>query len=296
MYTSAPAGAAAAPQGLGTQLLDAFLGIPLLQTAPAAPTPAPAPTFTVPQLGEFAALPPVGAGAAAPAVAAAPVLPTILRAPAAVAASYASHLMHGAAAVITHATHKGQQIWAGVHNPQSIHITQVPSRFNRAPAAFNRDCGPASVVMALRMLGVKIPGLAAHASPQKAIMQVRRLAGALQENTSTTNVDLENALNRAGTQTTELTDFGSVKASVLAGNPVILNGNPRNPGAYGWSFPASKMVPYNGAHWIVVSGFDQATGKFIINDPLSMSGAVEVTPRQLDAYRGGSMGIEVSPS
>ncbi|MBC7644683.1 MAG: hypothetical protein H7123_06125, partial [Thermoleophilia bacterium] len=43
-----------------------------------------------------------------------------------------------------------------------------------------------------------------------------------------------------------------------------------------------------------VTGIDQRTGKFIINDPLSSVGPVEVTDAQLDAYRGGSMGITVS--
>jgi hypothetical protein len=54
------------------------------------------------------------------------------------------------------------------------------------------------------------------------------------------------------------------------------------------------MTPYDGAHWIVVSGYDKATHKYIINDPLSKIGAVKVSKAQLEAYRGGSMGIEVS--
>jgi hypothetical protein len=53
------------------------------------------------------------------------------------------------------------------------------------------------------------------------------------------------------------------------------------------------MAPYNGAHWIVVSGLDEKSGKFIINDPLSKIGPVKVTAAQLEAYRGGSLGIEV---
>ena len=54
------------------------------------------------------------------------------------------------------------------------------------------------------------------------------------------------------------------------------------------------MTPYDGAHWIVVSGFDSKSGKYIINDPLSKVGPVKVTPAQLEAYRGGSIGIEVT--
>jgi hypothetical protein len=122
---------------------------------------------------------------------------------------------------------------------------------------------------------------------------VRRLTGNAANTLSTTNTQLERALTAAGTKVKEIADAASVRQSVLAGNPVILNGNPRNAGAYGPSFNANQMTPYNGAHWIVVSGFDEASGKFIINDPLSKIGPVKVTPAQLEAYRGGSMGIEV---
>jgi hypothetical protein len=89
-------------------------------------------------------------------------------------------------------------------------------------------------------------------------------------------------------------DLESVKAAVTSGRPVVLNGNPRNPGAYGPAFSADKLVPYNGAHWIAVTGFDEGSGKFIVNDPMSTVGPLKVTRAQLEAYRGGSLGIEVT--
>jgi hypothetical protein len=187
----------------------------------------------------------------------------------------------------------GTEVWAGVRNPRSIHVSQVPSKYNAAPAANNKDCGPASVVMTLRLLGKSIPGVASNAAPQKLINRVRQLTGNAVNSVSTTNVQLERALRSAGTRVTEIATAAAVRQSVLAGKPVILNGNPRNPGAYGPSFSSSQMTPYNGAHWIVVSGFDSKAGKFIINDPLSKVGPVKVSPAQLEAYRGGSMGIEV---
>jgi hypothetical protein len=194
---------------------------------------------------------------------------------------------------VSRARRVGTQLWAGVKNPISIHITQVPSRFNAAPAAGNRDCGPASVAMALRLLGKAIPGVAAGAAPQKLINRVRQLSGNVANGVSTTNLELERALTAAGTHVREIADAASVRQSVLDGKPVILNGNPRNPGAYGTHFTATQMTPYDGAHWILVSGYDTKTKKFIINDPLSKVGPVQVTAAQLDAYRGGSMGIEV---
>jgi hypothetical protein len=198
-----------------------------------------------------------------------------------------------AGAGISKARRVGTELWAGVRSPRSVHVTQVPSKYNPNPAAGNRDCGPASVVMTLKLLGKSIPGAAANAAPQKLINRVRQLAGNVANTASTTNHELGRALQSAGTRTREIADALSVRQAVLAGHPVILNGNPRNPGAYGTRFSASQMTPYNGAHWIVVSGFDEKTKQFIINDPLSKVGPVKVSPAQLEAYRAGSLGIEV---
>lgn len=192
------------------------------------------------------------------------------------------------------AKRKGSELWAGVRDPRRVHVTQVPSKYNTAPAAGNRDCGPASVVMALKLVGSKIPGLAAEAAPQRQIDRVRQLAQNTASHASTTNFQLERALRRAGAQVREVFDLASVRQAILSGRPVILNGNPRNSGAYGWRFSAREMHPFDGSHWMVVSGYDKSTGKFIVNDPLSKVGPVQVTPAELEAYRGGSLGIEVA--
>ncbi len=196
---------------------------------------------------------------------------------------------------VAHGTRrKVMEIWAGRRDPRTVHVSQVPSKFNPRPTPGNRDCGPASVVMALRMVGVDIPGVATASAPQRLINRVRKLAGNTNSGSATTNFELERALARSGVTTREINDADSIKDAIVAGRPVILNGNPRHAGAYGWKFSASQMLPYNGGHWIVVSGWDERSHTFIINDPLSTIGAVKVTPGQLEAYRGGSLGIEVS--
>jgi len=188
----------------------------------------------------------------------------------------------------------GSEIWAGVRSPRTVHVSQVPSKYNEAPAAGNRDCGPASVVMTLKLLGKNIPGVADNSAPQKLINGVRKLAGNVSNRVSTTNHDLERALEAAGTKTREISDAKSIRDAVEAGKPVILNGNPGASGAYGSRFSADEMTKYDGAHWILVSGFDEQAGKYIINDPLSKVGPVKVSPSELEGYRGGSMGIEVT--
>lgn len=278
--------AAAAAPGRMTSPGDAALAQQLVQQQLAydavAPPPAPAP------VPDSAAAPPAGAD------------PTLVGSVSTALAGFAgatgravSAATGVAGAGVSRARRAGSELWAGVRSPRAIHVSQVPSKYNQAPAAGNRDCGPASVVMTLRLLGRSIPGAAAGATPQRLIDRVRQLAGNAANSASTTNHELARALRAAGTKTREITDAASVRQSVLAGRPVILNGNPRNAGAYGRSFRPSQMTPYDGAHWIVVSGFDAKAGTFIINDPLSKVGPVKVTPAQLEAYRGGSMGIEV---
>lgn len=215
-------------------------------------------------------------------------------APAQAAAATAAAVSPAATGVATLAARsRGSELWAGVRDPRTVHVTQIRSRYNPNPTPGNRDCGPASVVMALRLVGLKIPGVLANATPQLQIDRARAMAK-VAVGQSTSNHDLGRALHKAGAQTRELVDGAAVRESVLAGRPVILNGNPRNPGAYGHNFSSSRMVPFDGQHWIVVSGYDEATGQFIINDPLSKVGPVKVSPAALESYRAGSMGIEVS--
>jgi len=192
------------------------------------------------------------------------------------------------------ATRVGTELWAGVANPRSVHVSQVPSKYNKTPAAGNKDCGPVSVVMALKLVGRSVPGVVGTAAPQKLVNRVRQLTGNTANTAATTNHELERALGASGATSREIASFAAVKASVLAGKPVILNGNPGNAGAYGSKFTSAQMTKYNGGHWIVVSGYDTKNGQFIINDPLSKVGPVKVSAAQLEAYRGGSMGIEVA--
>lgn len=199
-----------------------------------------------------------------------------------------------AGAGVSRAKQVGTELWAGVRSPKAAHVTQVPSKFNKAPAVGNRDCGPTSVVIALKMLGKPVPGAPKSSTAQAQINQVRALAGSPDNTQSTSNLQLEQALHAAGATTREHRDFASIRRAITEGKPVILNGNPRNAGAYGPKFTAAQMTPYDGAHWITVTGIDQKTGQLIINDPLSKVGPVKVTPKQLEAYRAGSIGIEVA--
>lgn len=309
----APQPAHAAPLAPNGSILDAIASSMAMSAAQEPQQQlamtAPGPTHPAVAVASAAAAP-VTAAVAAPATAAAPVAaspqdPTVAASVSGALAGFASATGRAvgtvgeavgatAGAGVTRARQVGSELWAGIRSPRAVHVSQVPSKYNRAPAAGNRDCGPASVVMSLKLLGKRIPGTADGAAPQRLINRVRQLAGSAANTAATTNHELARALRAAGTRTREIADAGSIRQAVVAGKPVILNGNPRHPGAYGRSFSAKQMTPYDGGHWIVVSGFDRGSGKFIINDPLSKVGPVKVTPDQLEAYRGGSLGIEVA--
>jgi hypothetical protein len=293
------------PQIASMQAIDPWTG---MQFAPIAvdpygalPVAAAAPTMWIPQISptvDWSA--PMGGSMldaladalvpeslVAPQVTVAP-LAAPAPAPTAVAATYAANT-----APTTESPRKQDgEVWAGGKNPNSVHVSQVRSKFNTNAASGNRDCGPASVVVALRMLGLSVPG-AKGGDAQQAINRVRELGNAGSNGSSTTNFQLERALTAAGASVSEISSIDEVKAAVTSGKPVVLNGNPANPGAYGKRFAGGKMIPYNGAHWIAVTGYDHASGKFIINDPLSKAGAVKVSRSELAAYLGGSIGIVV---
>lgn len=284
-YYATPA-PAAEQAGLGTLLLDA-----IAEALGAPPRPVAAVTTFVGSAGAPVPATVVAASAAPVAAPAANLaLPASVADAGQVASQYAATALRPVRRAVAGARRKGSELWAGIRDPRKVHVTQVPSRYNPSPAAGNRDCGPASVVMALKLLGIGVVG----ASPQRQIDRARQLAGVLARTVSTTNLDLERSLRRAGATALELTDVASLHTAIMAGHPVILNGNPRNPGAYGHRFDASQMTPYNGAHWVVVSGYDRRTRQYIVNDPLSKVGPVKVSRAQLEAYRNGSMGIEVS--
>lgn len=305
-----PIVAAPAPTGAGS-LLDAIAALTLGTSAanagafaaPAATSPGDTVAVAAPPTSMQLPLTVAPSPAPAPATAApgAPIQdPTLTSSVTGALAGFAAatgravgRVTNVAGAGVSKARKVGTEVWAGVRSPRAVHVSQVPSKYNANPAPGNRDCGPASVVMSLKLLGKSIPGVAAGAAPQKLINRVRQLAGNTTNSVATTNQELERALAAAGTKTREIADAASVRQAVLAGKPVILNGNPSSPGAYGPRFNATQMMPYNGAHWIVVSGIDEKSGQYIINDPLSKIGPVKVSPAELEAYRGGSMGIEV---
>ena len=56
-----------------------------------------------------------------------------------------------------------------------------------------------------------------------------------------------------------------------------------------------QIYQFDGAHWVAVTGYNSSTGKYIVNDPLSQIGAIEVSESELRKYANGNghLGIAV---
>ncbi|MBL8951051.1 MAG: peptidoglycan-binding protein [Myxococcaceae bacterium] len=167
--------------------------------------------------------------------------------------------------------------------------------FNTLKKPFGaNDCGPTSVLMALSALG-----LAAHPDAQAApyaIDAVRdAILGASNWSTKMGFDNLKRGIEAFGGAATTLSlagvnkqgaGLGAVDAALARGNPVILGGVPGNAwakalGAANYLDMGNGNATFN--HFVAVLG-RTSDGKYIVGDPLSSKGALEVTAAQLGTF------------
>lgn len=176
---------------------------------------------------------------------------------------------------------------------QSIHIAQFRGPYLPDGPTMRPNCGPASVVMALRKIGLDIPGF--NGENSEAVLDKARILATGQNNIAvgTTDSELERLIEASGGKWSESTNFAEMTQWIKSGVPVVLAGNP----AQGWNhrYSNDQVYKFDGGHWVTVSGYNQQTGKYIVNDPLSQIGAIEVTEQELYSYNqaNGGLGIGV---
>lgn len=179
------------------------------------------------------------------------------------------------------------------HDYWTKHIAQFAGKYLPDGPAMRPNCGPASVTMALRMVGLDIPGFSGQNS--EAVLDKARILATGKNDTSvgTTDSELETLITKSGAQWSESNNFEEIKGWVKQGIPVVLSGNP----AQGWNhrYSSDQVYPFNGGHWVTVSGYDNATGHYIVNDPLSQAGPIYVSEAELKSYNQshGKLGIAV---
>jgi hypothetical protein len=179
------------------------------------------------------------------------------------------------------------------HDYWTKHMAQFSGKYLPDGPTMRPNCGPASTTMALRMIGLDVPGFSGQNS--EAVLDKARVLATGKNDTSvgTTDTELENLITQSGAKWSESNSFDEIAGWVKQGIPVVLSGNPSK----GWDSRYSKdqVYPFDGGHWVTVSGYDKASGYFIVNDPLSQIGPIYVSEQELKSYNQahGQLGIAV---
>lgn len=184
-------------------------------------------------------------------------------------------------------------------NPADIHIAQVADEvYNSGATIASANCGPASVIMAIRLVRKKVPGEELGLNAEDLILHVRKIAtGEIDRWSGTHNLHLQRVLELAGCRWRILRDVKDMLAAVKERNePVIMAGNPAIYGGYTQRYSYYDIRRSDNGHWIVVSRYIPSRDTYIINDPQSTVGPVEVTKEELFAFnsKDGDFGIAVS--
>lgn len=165
-------------------------------------------------------------------------------------------------------------------DPAWVHLSQYKSPITQDAPETSVNCGPASALIAVRLLGLDLPGFHDEHS-QTAIEEARRLTG------RSTSQDMETKflfpiLAAAGAKGRVVTGLDTALSNVRKGRPTIIGGNALAPGS--WSNPTGVDRGKVG-HWVCVSGFDKSTQKYIVDDPEWVT-PVSVTKKQLRNFFG----------
>lgn len=185
----------------------------------------------------------------------------------------------------------GQPTGGGM-DPERIHMTQVFDRkYNRGGAPRSADCGPTSLAMGLEALGLNPRGsvqdkidaarlaMFRGADASRDGFDVAGNKSQAEHGTSTNISDWRRGARAAGARSRDVRSVADVAREVSQGHPVMLAG--RNAGnIYG----RGHGISFNGGHAILVSGYDRASGTFILNDPLAHGGPIRVNRAQLAAF------------
>jgi len=145
------------------------------------------------------------------------------------------------------------------------------------------ECVPTSGVMALSALG-----LIDHPSPEQAaeVIHDLRLDSGNRSSGGMNFGELATGLEKHGAATQDLgTDLTAIDAALESGNPVLAGGNPWE----AWGQQMNESGEYlnfsdPGDHAVCILGKNPDSGKYIVADPLSRNGAIEVTREQLERF------------
>ncbi|HEY9900610.1 MAG TPA: C39 family peptidase [Pantanalinema sp.] len=179
-------------------------------------------------------------------------------------------------------------------DPNTFFISQVlDSRWNPNATDGNTNCGPASLAMALKAVGLKPAGLVDATNSEAWIDRTRMaMEGDMDDFKLTSDDDVMRGALASGAQAEKVYGLAGVEAAIAQGKPVVLAGNPV---AYAGRFAERQYAKFDGGHFILVTGIQG--DKVSINDPQSRVGSLTISRAELSrymAYQGWNVGVAVS--
>jgi hypothetical protein len=185
-----------------------------------------------------------------------------------------------------------------------IHINQFSAEREQGDTGPNANCGPASLAMAMRAAGV-VPevsnGNLVDFARRAMVSDASRdgvdnngLRVDWEHNSYTSLAEISRGAETTGFHTRRISaDSSSILQALRGGAQVIISGTFRNKSPLPWTGDTSNdyLSSPGGAteHFVLVSGYDERTGKVIINDPARQS-PLTAYPSVLDYFMQGNDG------
>lgn len=197
-------------------------------------------------------------------------------------------------------------------NLQKMFFTQFKhpdwNNFDDAPDS-SSNCGPASVAMALRILGVQPNGVELYGDPNPLVSKVRQLMTEDRtpeeeaRNGAGTDVsEASRAAQKLGLTTETVGGIDDINKALDAGKPVVLGGDPvaYNTGMTGDDYathpgPGGSRVVFTGGHVISVVGRNY-DGTYKVMDPAYKKGILNLSASQLRGFMapdGAAPGVAI---
>jgi hypothetical protein len=169
-------------------------------------------------------------------------------------------------------------------------ITQEHSQWNTNADYANKDCGPTSLAMALKQLGVVQPGENPAGAEQLISTERQLMTNNDNHQQDTDTGEMAAAAARYGVYATNVTGLQGINAALDHGGVVISGGDPSRAWGprLGNDYLRVNGQPWSGSHLVCVNGIDKNTGNYIVSDPLSKRGVIEVTPTELQNFFGAA--------
>jgi hypothetical protein len=190
---------------------------------------------------------------------------------------------------------------------QGLQVNQFDADKEMGGDGVNSNCGPTSLLMALRGLDVSLDGVTAGVSNGTAVDKTRAMMVSdssrdgvdskgrrveAEQNYFTDFDDLMRGARAAGATTRMLSEkASSIQSALLSGARVVVSGTFTGKSSLPWTGDRGRdnnSAPGGATmHIVTVSGYNAANGTFIVNDPARKT-AIEVSGEALEHFMEGN--------